>query len=162
MNKAGRKPKPTALKQLHGTFRQDRVLENEAQLEPLNEIPLAPENLPQETKDLWFSIHVQAQKLQMLSKIGSVQLARYCDYHAIYCEARDNIFPKKGKMKLITTSVGSTGQISKRKNEYFTIMREASDEMRKIESEWGFTPSSATRIPMPKQEDAKQNDEFDL
>lgn len=162
MSKRGRKPVPTKIKELRGTGRPDRKLENEVQLDEAEVIPVAPKELSPEAKELWYAVCEQAKKIGLLSKIGVFQLERYVDAYDVYLTAKSNIRNKRNKIQLLARRKGSTGVIQTVKNPYWGFMQEAHKMMKEIETEWGFTPSSATRIPSPKQEDDKTNDEFDL
>lgn len=161
---SGRKPVPTKIKELRGTDRADRKLENELQFERLKSLPTPPDELTQEAKQLWYAVFEQAAKIGLLSKIGAFQLERYCEYFDIYTTAKNNLRTKAGKLQLLTTKKLSTGEKQTTKNPYFQIMRDATAEMQKVETEWGFTPSSATRIPAPNEQSKldKFDSEFDL
>lgn len=159
MSKRGRKPTPTKIKELRGTDRADRQLENEIEFDQIKTIPSPPNKLTDEAKELWYAVFQQLAKIGLLSKIGAFQLERYCEYYDVFVTASENIRTKSGKLQLLTRKKLSTGQMQVSKNPYWQIMREATEEMRKIETEWGFTPSSATRIPAPDSDGKK--DDFD-
>jgi len=132
----GRKPKPTNLKLLEGTFRPDRANKNEPKPDP--GIPDPPECLSPVALEKWKRITPELESLGLLTQIDGDALARYCQHYAIWVEAVGNV----QEIGLVVKSKkGNPIQ-----NPYLGIANRANDILAKLESEFGMTPSSRTRI----------------
>ena len=91
-----------------------------------------------------------------LSAIALPQLERYVTLWESYFDAWDHCHDKNGKLKLVLKS----GSVYRR-NPYYDIMMGVSVEMRQIEVQWGWTPSSQAKVSSQK-EDNGEYDEFDI
>ena len=67
---------PSALKRLHGTWRADRVSENEPNPEPA--IPDCPVELSDEAKKEWARVSAELVSMRLLSEVDRAALAGYC------------------------------------------------------------------------------------
>lgn len=128
--RSGRKPKPTQLKLLHGTFRPDRANPNE----PRPEIapPPVPAWLTGEARRLWEEIVPELVALGILSRIDGPSLACYCSAVADLARAR-RVIQLHGK-----------GQDVLQK--WLAIQATAMRQVREFASEFGLTPSARTRV----------------
>src|SRR4051812_27624862 len=77
MGRRGPPAKPTKLKLVEGTFRQDRGSINEAK--PEVAIPPIPKDLTDEAKVEWIRISEELQMVGLLSRIDRAALAAYCE-----------------------------------------------------------------------------------
>jgi phage terminase small subunit len=76
----GRKPKPTALKILHGTFRPDRATSPEPTSKPSS--GRCPRNLDGEAKVLWHRLAPELRRLGMLTRLNEPWLEATCVAYA--------------------------------------------------------------------------------
>lgn len=149
-------PIPTKIKELRGTNRADRGVQNEIQPELAEAIPDPPATLGKVAKDMWYTFCAEALRLQLLTKIGLPQIERYCDFYDIYVTSKENAYTKGGKVKpVIKLNNGAFAQ-----NPYIKSMKDAAAEMKKIEDVWGLSPSSQTKIPA--RDAAEEFDEFTI
>ena len=118
----GRKKIPTKLKELRGTTRKDRMVENEMVVALVSELPDPPE---------WLSPIGQSEWTKVCSELYGKQMLHQIDLRLIesYCNA----------MSLHAQSVP-----------YQKIANDALDRALKIAREFGLTPSSRTGISTPQ------------
>lgn len=137
---------PTKIKELRGTVRKDRVLENEMQPGLMDSLPAAPKTLKDHGKDLWFHICSELLNLNMLTTVGLPQIESYCKDWQLYKIAEKNVDEKGPVVKL------KTGVVAQ--NPYLKTMNDCRSRMTKFEDRWGLSPSSQAKIPAkPKKSD---------
>jgi P27 family predicted phage terminase small subunit len=137
---AGRKPKPTPLKIVQGTFRKDRSNEREPQ--PSGTLCEAPDYLTPEQKEIWdYAIaHAPAGLLKKLDLSVLQVWVIACAFH------------REAALK-----VTSAGQVIKTPagypviNPYMANMNKQAQIMLKAASEMGFTPASRSRIVVAEE-----------
>jgi P27 family predicted phage terminase small subunit len=132
----GRKPKPTALKLLHGS-RSDRI----NPLEPTPEIviPDCPPHLDEEAKAEWGRIALELEAMGVLSRVDRAALAGYCQAWSRWVKAEDIIHK--------TTEVlqsKETGNFYR--NPWLDVSNRALKQMHQFLVEFGMTPSSRSRV----------------
>lgn len=139
---AGRKPKPTKLKVLQGTFRTDRANKNEPMPDPC--IPEAPDHLSKEALIEWGRITNELKKLGLITNIDMVALAMYCQ-----CWGRviryEKIVAEKGE--LYKTASGHI-QISPA----MCVLNKSMEQSHKFLTEFGLSPSSRTKVTAANQQ----------
>jgi P27 family predicted phage terminase small subunit len=147
---AGRKPKPTALKDLAGTNRDDRANENEPQ--PERAIPACPKGLTSAAKKEWKRISKDLYALGLLSNIDQVTLAMYCQAWAHWLDAVEKL-EKEGMIRY--TEKGYPIQ-----NPYFSIVNKSYQQIKGMLAEFGMSPASRSRISaLPGDPDPDEKDE---
>jgi P27 family predicted phage terminase small subunit len=135
MAKAGRKPKPTALKLLEGT-RKDRV--NPSEPPRLDGEPEVPSFLDGEARAEWSRMVANLRKLGILSVAHAPTLALYCQQYSRLVKAEAEI-AKQGE-----TITGAHGGVAL--NPYVRIAQDCSNFCARALSEFGLSPSSSSRI----------------
>lgn len=139
MKRTGPPKKPTALKLIEGTFRQDRAV-NEA--EPEIQIPDAPEHLSEEAKVEWARVSRDLYSLGLMSLIDRAALAAYCEAWSDWVDATRACSTVDGHdRKVIRTQHGNFVE-----NPYYTIKKRSAEIMHKFLTEFGMTPASRSRI----------------
>jgi len=98
----GRKPKPTKLKVIQGTFRKDRANSNEP--DPEVKIPSPPDFLNADALQEWGRMSEKLYQLGMLADIDRGIFAAYCQAFGRWAEAERMI---KEKGILVKTSNGN-------------------------------------------------------
>ena len=151
---SGRKPKPTQLKALEGTLRKDRVLENEVSYPLVDELPKAPNHLQGRAETEWDKIIKSLDEVGILTENDITVLESYCFNVGLMEQAMIDI-NEEGVIGKETNNAGATYASE---NKWVNVYNKAVDRIIKIASEYGFTPSSRTRIAMPPR---KYNDPLD-
>lgn len=146
----GTKPKPTALKLLEGTFRQDRANPNEPTINPLSDCPPAPDWLNEWAKQEWYVVAGYLTEVKLLTNTDKSIVAAYCQQMGVYREA-ENALQTDGRVTV-------TDKGYQMPSPWVAIGNRALMQAMKIAAEYGLTPSSRSRIQMPAGE---EEDEFE-
>jgi len=132
----GRKPKPTALKELQGNPGK-RAL-NKHEPKPTG-IPTCPTQLDAAAKREWKRISRGLIAIGLLTSVDRAALAGYCSSYSRWITAEEQI----QKFGLVIKSPKSNFPIQ---NPYVSVANTALDTMRKFATEFGLTPASRTRL----------------
>ena len=89
----GRKKLPTKIKELQGTLKSERVLENEMTASLVSKIPTPPEWLSEIGKSEWIKVCLELFNKQMLHQIDLRILEAYCNAISLHIETE--IFLRK-------------------------------------------------------------------
>jgi len=152
----GRKPIPSAIKLIQGNPGRRPVNKNE--LKPKYTLPSPPSALKGEALREWKRVTKALEPLKMLSKLDRAALAAYCSAYGRWKIATDalettsRLGPHGGL--LIETTNGNLVQ-----NPIVGIQRRAADDMVKLGSEFGLTPSARSRLKIERPE--KEPNPFD-
>lgn len=145
----GKKPKPTHLKLVTGTFRKDRSSKNEPM--PALAIPPVPCELSDDAKLEWGRTSIDLYKLGLLTSLDRAAFAAYCDSWGILIRTR-RLLAKMGEGGadglLIKTAQGNLIQ-----NPLIGIANKAKRDMVRYAAELGMTPSARARISVPAPTD---------
>jgi P27 family predicted phage terminase small subunit len=133
---AGRKPKPTALKELQGNPGK-RAL-NKSEPQPAGS-PKCPPHLDKAAKAEWRRISDELTRLGLLTMVDRAALAAYCASWSRWVSAEESI----RKFGLVIKSPKSGYPVQ---NPYVGIGNTALDTMRKFLTEFGMTPASRSRL----------------
>ena len=82
----GRKKIPTKVKELQGTLKVERVLDNEMTVSLVASIPIAPDWLSEIGKVEWIKVCVELFNKQMLHQIDLRLLEAYCNAISLHIE----------------------------------------------------------------------------
>lgn len=151
---SGRKPKPTALKALEGTARKDRSLGNEIAYPLVDGLPECPDHLLGRAEIEWHRIVKSLDTMGVLTNEDLTVLESYCFNVGLMEQAMKAI----NDQGVIETQTNSQNHTYSAENKWINVYNKAVDRIIKIASEYGFTPSSRTRISMPSRE---KNDPLD-
>lgn len=151
------KPKtPAALAKLKGTYQKCRHKDDVADSKALgfiyNTLPSPPEELSQTAKEYWIKQLSSAMKVDgYISYIDLGIFEQLCKVYAELISLENEITPK-------------TPRIMKDKNgrpivnPYYVLLQQTRDTFLKLSREFGFTPSSRTRIRLETQAKEKPFD----
>lgn len=141
----GRKPKPSALKELAGNPGK-RAL-NKKEPRPDIAIPLCPNHLTGMARQEWNRVTKELQMMGVIANIDRAVLAAYCTAYKDYVKAENKL---KTEGEVVFTDNGNPIQ-----NPWVGIKNRAIEKMVKIGAEFGMTPSSRVRLEVesPKDED---------
>jgi P27 family predicted phage terminase small subunit len=136
MAQRGRKPKPTALKELEGNPGKRELNKNEPK--PEKRAPRCPDWLNEEAKKEWRRTAKQLERLGILTEIDMAAFAGYCQAFARWKEAEEFI-SKHGT--IVKTPSGYWQQVPQ-----VSIAQTYLKIMHKFCEQFGLTPSARSRI----------------
>lgn len=149
----GRPPKPKEIKQLKGTHRKGRDTPNEMSVEPLSTIPTAPHDLPEASQKTWYSVCSQLSALKILSSLDLDALKAYCFQVYVMDEAMERL-TSEGFTTVITNKGGGSYET---KSPYISIYNDALSQVNRIGQQFGFSPSSRTKISIGQTKGKSNN-----
>jgi P27 family predicted phage terminase small subunit len=138
---AGRKPKPTHLKIVQGTFRKDRA--NPREPKPIGELTTAPAHFNDEQREVWDYAIANAPK-GLLKKIDLSVLEVWVTACVLHREAAKKV-AKTGQVVESPSGYPIT-------NPYMSVMNKQAQIMLKAAAEMGFTPASRSRIVVAEEQ----------
>ena len=145
---SGRKPKPSQIKVIQGTFRKDRA--NPSETKPKSQLPPCPDFLQGRARTEYFRIGRKLERIGVLTEADDLALIGLCQSWAEYLEA--------------TEQASKTGMLVKSPsgypifNPYVTLANQALKRVKAFLTEFGMTPSSRSRIMASPVED--EDDEW--
>lgn len=145
---AGRPKKPTQIKKLNGTFREDRALDDEMMPSKLSFAPSPPDLLSMRGKTLWASVCAELAELEMLHRVDLEQIAAYCSemdgYWTTVSEIQDD--------GAVIRGVNKEGNPYVIQNPLIGIKNTYLKNATAIASKFGFSPADRTKIAAPPAE----------
>ena len=133
---AGRKPKPTAMKELEGNPGKRKL--NKKEPMPGKGMPDCPKWLLPDAQEEWKRLCEKLSQMGVLTEIDRSAFAAYCQSYARWKEAQDHI-----------NSEGATYETEngmQRPNPWVAICNTEQRLMMQAASEFGLTPSARSRI----------------
>lgn len=149
---AGRRPKPTAIKELTGNPGKRPL--NDEEPEPELALPECPKHLGKHARKEWKRVAAELHSLGLLTRIDRAALAGYCQAWERWVAASEQL-QKFGAV--IKTPTGYPIQ-----NPYLAIANTALDQVRKFAVEFGMTPSSRSRVKTGKKKNPEADEWADL
>ena len=146
----GRRPKPTKFKLIAGN--PGRRPLNKGEPRPKTATTRAPAGLSRLARKHWTLVAKQLADARILTELDKPALMLYCEAWARWREATTEV--EKGGM-LIKAQNGFDMQ-----NPYLAIANKAADQMHKMMSEFGMTPSSRSRVQVDPESDRDPMDDF--
>lgn len=133
----GRKPQPKAAK------RHVQARESVIEQQPIADVSIiaAPAWLSDEGLTHWGVLAASLNKLGLLDQLDVTTLASYCEAVARY--QKMSLYLAEHGMTYVTKS--KHGELTRLRPEY-KVMNDAFKEMRSLLGEFGFSPSSRTRV----------------
>ena len=123
----GRKPKPTAVKQLEGNPGKRQLNANEPK--PAARAPSCPKWLEDDAKKEWRRLAKQMEQLGILTEVDMAAFAGYCQAYARWKEAE----------------------------EFISIAQQYMKQMSKFCEQFGLTPASRSRIVTDRGNDSSDD-----
>lgn len=136
----GQNRKPTVMKILEGTLRKDRTIPNEPKPEVVKIPPPMPEELDARGRKEWEKMTLELSKVGLLTTMDTSQLAAYCNEMGNYWES-----------EIARRAACNIEDIK----HYFDRAQKHLNQAKALAVQFGFTPSSRTRISGPKEEPEK-------
>jgi P27 family predicted phage terminase small subunit len=147
---AGRPRKTDEEKALKGTLQPSRRLEPSVKLAKLTDFALPPAGLPEVGRQEWLRVMQLLQPLGVLTDVDLSLLKSYCQHVATMELAAEELNKPGGYLTMMTNKGGGSYPI---KSPWVGIYNEASDRANKLGQQFGFTPSSRTKIVAPTDKD---------
>lgn len=140
----GRPRKPTAIKILDGTFREDRH-GSEPNVDALKKLPNPPSSLGKEGKSRW---KIEGAKMMDKGILAETDLPALEVYCSAWDEVRhcEKVLAEQGEYFFRDNGTMSAHPAIRRKGE-------AQDRIRAYQREFGMTPSSRTGVKVEKRAD---------
>lgn len=150
---AGRPKKPTEIKLLEGTAREDRELKNQMMPSKISHAPSPPTWMSKDAKKEWKATCQDLIELDMLYRVDLGLLAAYCVEMSNYIDAVKKLKdPEIGYVTYITREDGTKYPILSPWN---TVKNQSLKNAMGIANQFGFTPSARTKISAtPKDEES--------
>jgi P27 family predicted phage terminase small subunit len=144
---------PKELKELKGTHRKGRDLPDEMSVQPLTSIPTPPQDLPEPAQKTWYAVCAQLKALKILTGLDLDALKAYCFQTYVMDEAMRHI-ETEGLTIIMQNKGGGMYPI---KSPYVAIYNEALAHQNRIGQQFGFSPSSRTKISVGQVKEEKKN-----
>ena len=135
---AGRKPLPTHLKLVKGTARPGRLNKNEPK--PIATAPEPPAHLDDRAKARFTELAKMLARHGVMTELDAGAIARYA---VVWCRWVDAEAEIKKRGPVVKTTGDNIIQ-----NPFLAVANKCLLQMAQIESEFGLTPSSRSRIRM--------------
>jgi P27 family predicted phage terminase small subunit len=142
----GRKKIPTKIKELQGTIKAERVLDNEMTASLVSKIPAPPTWLSEIGRSEWVKVCLELFNKQMLHQIDLRILEAYCNAISLHIETEIHL-RENGRIQEFKNPDGTikhTQAVPHQK-----IANDALDRALKIATQFGFTPSARSSINQP-------------
>ncbi len=137
---AGRKPLPTHLKLVKGTARPHRL--NKGEPKPTVAVPEPPAHLDERARAKFAAMAEMLARHGVMTELDAGALARYAVVWGRWVDAEAEI---KRRGPVVKTEGGNVIQ-----NPFLAVANKCLLQMAQIESEFGLTPSSRSRIRMTR------------
>ena len=147
----GRKPTPTAIKELEGN--QGKRALNDKEPKPVKKAPACPKWLEDEAKKEWRRLAKQMEQLGILTQVDMAAFAGYCQAYARWKEAEEFITQHGSIVKTPSGYWQQVPQVSIAQT-YLKIMN-------KFAEQFGLTPSSRSRIIASSESSGNAVDEME-
>ena len=136
--KPGPRPKPTLLRKFEGNPGKRPLTESEPKPRSAKRLPAAPSYLNVDGKKEWKRAGTELHRLGLLTKLDVTAFAAYCQAYSVFINAVRNL-EKHGM--LVKAQSGFPVQ-----SPYLSIVSTQTKQMIKLQTEFGMTPSSRSRI----------------
>lgn len=144
----GRRPTPTSLKLLRGNPGKRPL--NDREPRPAAIAPSCPPHMGEIAKQEWRRMVKEMRPLNLLTHLDRAALAIYCDQWERWVKATEELQKYGPVLKMGMMLVTSP---------YITIADKAMNQIRAFGTEFGFTPSSRTRLHVsPVEKHIDKND----
>jgi len=149
---AGRRPKPTALKQLQGNPGKRKL--NQDEPKPAKGVPCAPGYLTPVAAEEWHRIVPELERIGVLTQVDGTALASYCMTFSRWVQSETEITQYGVLIKEpVFDKLGNWVGDKLKKNPACTAAMACQKEMRALLGLFGMDPSSRSRIKTQSPEE---------
>lgn len=142
----GRKKTPTVLKEMQGTARADRLVENEMTADLVLQLPEPPELLSEIGVVEWYKITSQLFNLKMLHNVDLSLILAYCNEMATYIECEIKL-KETGRVDVFKNTNGDI--VRSQAKPFVKMKNDALNNALKLAANFGITPSARANISAP-------------
>lgn len=148
--------KPTAIKELEGTWRADRHNPNEPR--PPVELPDRPNWLDEDPRAsrLFDQVTQYVKDMRLSTRVDGIALSMLCDQLSLYLEVREQI-REEGVMITVTTKQSGTYE---KPHPLLTSLNQAYGNIFKMLTQYGLTPVSRMNVSAAPEEDGNEFETF--
>ena len=146
----GRKPTPTAIKELEGNPGKRKLNENEPK--PEKKAPSCPKWLDKEARKEWHRLAKKMEAIGILTEVDMAAFAAYCQSYA-RCKQNEEFITEHGS--LVRTPSGYWMAVPQ-----VAMAQQYMKQMGKFATEFGLTPASRSRL-IAAAGDSKTGDEME-
>jgi len=148
----GRPPKPTNVHLLNGNPSKLKKTDLDNRVDVAVEIPQPPGHLSPAALAEWLRIVPDLEKMQVVSMVDRAALAAYCSSFALWAYADDKI-----------QALGEAGMVigedeNAKVSPWMRVRSSALMETHKFLAEFGFSPSSRSRVMVSAKKSAPEED----
>ena len=155
----GRKKIPTKLKEMQGTTRNCRLVENEMVVDLVTKLPEAPSWLSVIGKEEWKKVTTQLFHIEMLHTVDLRMVEAYCNEMSLYIET-ETMLREKGRIQAFRNPDGTLKHTQA--VPYQKIAKDALNSALKLAVQFGLTPVARASISAPTTNNNTQiNNYFD-
>ena len=147
----GRKPTPTAIKELEGNPGKRPL--NDAEPKPQKKAPACPKWLDAEAKKEWRRLAKTMEAMGVLTEVDMAAFAGYCQAYARWKQAEERITDRGLVMR---TPSGYAQQVP-----YISIAQQYLRLMNQFAEQFGLTPAARSRIIAGSENGGRGSDEMD-
>ena len=147
----GRKPTPTAIKELEGNPGKRPL--NDAEPRPQKKAPACPKWLDAEAKKEWRRLAKTMEAMGVLTEVDMAAFAGYCQAYARWKQAEERITDRGLVMR---TPSGYAQQVP-----YISIAQQYLRLMNQFAEQFGLTPAARSRIIAGRENGGRGSDEMD-
>lgn len=148
-NPRGPAPTPTRLKVLRGTDRADRKAPNEMKPKTASLLPKPPDYFDDVAKKIWQKVTRNLRDLKMLCEVDYELLSAYCFQLSIIERTAKELAKPSGLLIKFKNKAGATNLIP---HPHVKIYNDALSQANRLAAQFGFSPSSRTRISAPSDD----------
>ena len=152
--------KPTKLKVIHGTYRDDRAPQNEPEPTPVLELPHPPTVMPKYGKKMWRTLGPELIDKGLLTEADLQTFEICCFNYGLYRGCAEIVFKrikdrKTKNMRRRTLEEYMKGKNSQTMPEYISMTKAFSTHKSYL-AEFGLSPAARSRIDLLELEDADE------
>ena len=147
----GRKPTPTAIKELEGNPGKRPL--NDAEPKPQKKAPACPKWLDADAKKEWRRLAKTMEAMGVLTEVDMAAFAGYCQAYARWKQAEERITDRGLVMR---TPSGYAQQVP-----YISIAQQYLRLMNQFAEQFGLTPAARSRIIAGSENGGRGSDEMD-
>lgn len=148
----GRPPKPTNVHLLNGNPSKLKKTDLEVRVDVPVEVPQPPSHLSDGALAEWHRISPELEKMQVVSMVDRAALGAYCSSYSIW-EIADNKIRSLGESGMVVGE-DDLAKVSP----WMRVRSSAIIEMHKFLIEFGFSPSSRSRVMVAAKKTAPEEE----
>jgi P27 family predicted phage terminase small subunit len=147
----GRKPLPTAIKEMRGTVQPCRVNKNELRPDVLAKLPPVPRWFTKTQRKIYKAKGEQLRGMGVLTTLDIELFVSFCREYGNYIDSSIEL----EKIPLLASLSEAQGNIVKRVSK---VNKESWERAKSLASEFGFTPSSRAKLIITDDENPENAD----